>query len=277
MMMMRRPEGAVDIHTHILPGMDDGAEDLGESVAMGRLAAEHGTAIMVATPHMDFAGAKRGACAEGARKADLVRRNTGILATALAASGLPVEVLPGMEIAIDPDLLSIIEAGEAVTIADSGKYVLVELPFGQLPGYTEKVMFDLSSAGYVPVIAHPERNAEIANDPNRMFSLVRAGAIGQLDAGSLAGELGRATRRAAEALLRHGLAHVIASDGHSPSFRPCRLDRAFAAAARLVGDSSALCALRDLPRAIVRGEAVRLEDPEKYAPRRWFLFGRMAI
>lgn len=251
--------------------MDDGAQSREDALAMARVAKEHGTEIVVATPHVDFAGKNR------TRAAEIIRSGARALAAALASSGLSIRVLPGMEIAMDPYLLNLLRDGEALTIGDAGKYVLVELPFQHVPEYGEKVVFDLSSAGYVPVIAHPERCTEIAKDPNRMYRLVRAGAIGQLNAGSLSGAFGRSTRRVAEILLRHGLAHVIASDGHSPVTRPCRLDQAFAIASRTLGLKAALRAVRDIPCAMVRAEAVRLEDPERYTPRRWFLFGRMGV
>lgn len=264
-------EGAVDVHAHILPGMDDGAQTREDAVAMARAAEKHGTVIVVATPHVDLASRNRSQVAE------IIRGSARTLTAELVSSGLSIRVLPGMEIAIDPHLLSLLSNGEALTIGDNGKYVLVELPFQHVPGYAEKVVFDLSSAGYVPVIAHPERCNEIAKDPNRMYRLVRAGAIGQLNAGSLTGVFGKPTRRVADILLRHGLAHVIASDGHSPTARPCRLDQAFAIASRTLGRKAALRAVRDIPYAMVRGDGVRLEDPERYTPRRWFLFGRMGV
>lgn len=264
-------QGAVDIHTHILPGVDDGAKSREDAFAMARAAQGHGTAIVVATPHMDFAG-KDLAGASG-----VIRSGAHALAAALASSGMSIRVLPGMEIAMDLHLPSLLECGEALTIGDAGKYVLVELPFQQIPECAEKVVFDLSSAGYVPVIAHPERCAGVARDPNRMYPLVRAGALGQVNAGSLTGAFGRSIRNVAEILLRHRLAHVIASDGHSPADRPCRLDEAFAVASRILGREGALRAVRDIPHAIVHGEGVRSEDPERYIPRRWLLFGRMGI
>lgn len=268
-------EDAVDIHVHILPGMDDGAQNYDEALAMAEIAEKHGTSVLAATPHVDFSRCNGSGKRSGGR-ADTIRRNVARLADIVASSGLRIRILPGMEVVTDPDLVRFVQDGEAVTIGDSGKYVLVELPFQHVPVYTDRVIFDLSSYGYVPVIAHPERNAEIARDPNRLYPLVRAGAIGQINAGSLVGELGRNTQRAAEILLAQGLAQVIASDGHSPTSRSCRLDKAFAAASRVVGEGAALRAVRDVPRAIAFGEHVVLEEPEKYAPKRRFFFGIFA-
>jgi len=259
--------GAVDIHVHILPGVDDGARNLNEAIVMAKAAQERGSVLMVATPHADFAGRRW----QGV--ASTIRSSVAALNAVFESSGLSVKVLPGMEIAMHPRVLELLRHGDALTIGDAGKYVLVELPFQQIPTYAEKAVFDLSSAGYVPVIAHPERCSEVATDPNRMYRLVRAGAMGQVNAGSLTGAFGRSVRQAAETLLRHGLAHVIASDGHSPEDRPCRLDLAFAAASRLVGREAALRAVRDIPRAVVRAETVQLESPEKFVRRKWFLFG----
>lgn len=267
-------EDAVDIHAHILPRMDDGAQSYDEALDMVEAACKHGTSVIVATPHVDLGqrdgNGKRGGAAAA------IRRNTGKLASRVESSGLSVRILPGMELALDPDLLRFVQDGEAVTIGDSGKYVLVELPFQGVPAYAERVVFDLSSHGYVPVIAHPERNAEIAQNPNCLCSLVKAGAIGQVNAGSLMGELGRDTQRASEILLCHGLAHVVASDGHSPASRPCRLDTAFEVASRLVGEEAALRAVREVPHAIVCGRDAVLEEPEEYAPKRRFFFGIFA-
>jgi protein-tyrosine phosphatase len=261
-------EGIVDIHTHILPGMDDGAQSLEDALAMARVAQESGTSLLVATPHMDFASANTGGASE------VVRSRARALTAALESSGIPVRVLPGMETAMDLHLPRLLACGEVLTIGDSGRYVLVELPFQQIPEYAEKVVFELASAGYTPVIAHPERCADVLKDPNRMYRLVRAGAIGQVNAGSLTGAFGRSIGKVAKILLGHGLAHVVASDGHSPTgARPCRLDQAFAVVSRLLGREGATRAAKDVPQAMVLGESVRLETPERYSARRWFVFG----
>ncbi len=261
-------EGLVDIHVHILPGLDDGAKTRDDAIAMATVAAERGTSRIVATPHVDPLHLRRGGI-----QVETIKRTVDSLQEAITSCGLSIQVMPGMEIAIAPDLVGHINRGEVITVADGGKYVLVELPFQMIPSYAEQEIFNMAANGYIPIIAHPERNASVIHNPNVLIPFLKAGALAHVNADSLTGREGPRPQKTAEILLSHGLAHIIASDGHSSTSRRPRLDRAFEIAARLVGEDRALKTVKDTPLAVVLGEDVSVCEPEAYkARRKWWRF-----
>lgn len=263
-------KGYVDIHVHILPGFDDGARTEDQAVIMADIASKSGTMKVVATPHIDPSG-----LAPNCSKAQSVRETTLCIQESIDSHGIPVEVVPGMEIAIAPGLVEHLIRGAIIPISNSTRYVLVELPFQSIPSYAEDEIFNIAAHGYIPIIAHPERNAEVIRNPNVLMPFLRAGALTQVNAGSLLGRGGREPQEATEILITHGFAHIIASDGHSPKSRSPRLNQAFEAASRIVGEGEALKMVRDIPLAITLGKDVKVKEPEVYrAPRKWWQFWR---
>mgnify|MGYP003745753885 CR=1 FL=1 len=256
-------EDLVDIHVHILPGLDDGAKTRDDSIAMATIAAKCGTSRIVATPHVDPLRLRH-----SSQQVEIIKRAVDSLQKSIISCGLSVQVMPGMEIAMAPDLVGYLNRGEVMTVADGGKYVLIELPFQMIPSYTEQEIFNIAASGYIPIIAHPERNASVIHNPNILIPFLKAGALAHVNADSLTGREGPKSQKTAEILLSHGLAHIIASDGHSSTSRQSRLDRAFEIAARLVGEDKALKTVRDIPLAIVLGEDVSVPEPEEYKTRR---------
>lgn len=260
-------EGLVDIHVHILPGLDDGAKTRDDAIAMTAIAAKHGTSRIVATPHVDPLRLRH-----GSRQVKTIKEEVDSLKESIASCGLSVQVMPGMEIAIAPDLVGYLDRGEVIPVADAGKYVLVEFPFQMIPSYAEEEIFNMAANGYIPIIAHPERNASVIHNPNVLIPFLKAGALAHVNADSLTGREGQRPRKTAEILLSHGLAHIIASDGHSSTSRRPRLDLAFEIAASLMGKDEALKTVRDTPLAIALGEDVSVPEPEEYkARRKWWL------
>lgn len=263
-------EGFMDIHVHILPGLDDGAKTERDAIAMANIAAKCGTAGVVATPHVDPS-----CLPPGCSQVEAVRRAVASLQESIDSYGISIQVMPGTEIAMAPGLVAYLTRGEVIPVSDSGKYVLVELPFQTIPSYVEEEIFSMAAHGYIPIIAHPERNAEVIRNPNILIPFLEAGALAHVNAGSLVGREGQRPQQTAEILLGHGLAHIIASDGHSATSRQPRLDRAFEIASRLVGEDEALKMVRDIPRAITLGEDVHVSEPEVYkARRKWWHFRR---
>lgn len=263
-------EGFIDIHVHILPGLDDGAKTERDAIAMANIAAKCGTAGVVATPHVDPLHPP-----SGCTQVETIKRAAHALKESIDLCDISIEVMPGMEIAMAPGLAACLTRSEVIPVSDSGKYVLVELPFQTIPSYAEEEIFSMAAHGYIPIIAHPERNAEVIRNPNILIPFIAAGALAHVNAGSLMGREGQRPQQTAEILLRHGLAHIIASDGHSLTSRQPRLDRAFEIASRLVGEDEALKMVRDIPRAITLGEDVHVSEPEVYkACRKWWHFRR---
>jgi len=196
----------VDIHCHILPGLDDGALSLEEAVRMAAVAAEDGVRTIIATPHWD----------PDSRwpPREVILERTAQVADQLAQAGLPVRLLPGAELRFCPDLAARLSARELMTLADGGRFVLVEFPSDALPLDAARLLVELQGAGFVPILAHPERNRPLLADPRRMARLVGLGVRLQLDASAVLGWDGRRTQRVARRLIGAGHAHYVATDAH---------------------------------------------------------------
>lgn len=252
----------IDIHAHMLPGLDDGPGKWEESVEMARQAAAEGISTIVATPHVIIGRYDYSAAFVAERTDELQRR--------LADAGVKVRVVPGGEVFLDDGLLDAARSGRIPSVANAGKYLLIELPASALPASAERIVFELAVAGVTPIIAHPERNEDVIKDPNRLLRLIERGALAQVNAGSLVGDFGRRAREAARILITHGMAQVVGSDAHSADRRPFRLAAAFDEVTKLVGPDRARAMMHDVPAQIVGGLDVIVQSPEPYKRRRWF-------
>jgi protein-tyrosine phosphatase len=242
-----------DLHNHCLPGLDDGARDWEESLAMARIAVEDGIEGVVCTPHW-------------ARGSFENRRDGTLAAVAafkekLAAHKIPLEVYPGAEIRLDFDVLAAIESGEILTVNDNGRFVLIELLPEILPPKLEDVFWSLQVQGTRPIISHPERNPALLRDPARLFRWVEMGALTQVTAASLLGSFGEEVRRFTVMLLKHHMAHIIATDSHGLGVRSPRLSTGYEEAARIVGHEAALQMVRETPQRVIAGQTVVVPDP----------------
>jgi protein-tyrosine phosphatase len=246
----------IDLHSHILPGIDDGARTMDDSVGLGRAAVVDGVTTMAATPHVrdDYP-----------TSAETMERLTGEVRGALRAAQVPLEVVTGGEVAIDA--LVTIGAEEIVrfSIAGAGRHLLVEFPYYGWPLRLPSEIDRLRRLGMTALIAHPERNPDVQERPERLAALVEAGALVQMTAASLDGRLGRPAQRAAMRLLDLRLAHVVASDAHMPGTRAVGLSRA---ADALRDERLARWLTWDVPAAIVSGED---PPPRPEGRRRWRL------
>ncbi|HJZ60849.1 MAG TPA: CpsB/CapC family capsule biosynthesis tyrosine phosphatase [Miltoncostaeaceae bacterium] len=242
----------IDLHAHLLPGIDDGPEHMDVAVAMARRALDVGTQTVVCTPHRS----PRHRTAPA-----LVHEAVAELRRALAGAGVPLEVLPGLEIAMSEVPGMGDDELRAATLGGGGRWLLIEMPFKGWPIELSDMLADLEIRGFSAVIAHPERASSVQTSPDRVRDLVGRGALLQLTAGSLAGDLGPGPLRAGMALARAGLAHLIASDMHGVRWRPPGLSEGLAAAAAELGvTADALSwAVREGPELIVAGE--RAEPP----------------
>jgi protein-tyrosine phosphatase len=237
----------VDIHCHLLPGIDDGAADLTAALAMARIAAGDGIATVVATPHQLGAHARN--------RAEDVRRRTREFAAALAAAKIPLAVLPGGDVRVDDHLPRRLADGEALTLGDHGRHLLLELPH-ELYVPLDGTLAELQRAGVVGVLSHPERNAGLLAHPNIAAELVDRGCLMQVTAGSFRGAFGPAAQRLAEWMLAEGLVHFVATDAHGVSSRRPLLRPAFDRVAELAGASAAVELCSQNPAAVAAGRDV---------------------
>ena len=195
----------IDIHTHLLPGLDDGAADVAESVEMARLSAAKGVRGMVATPHIreDYA----------VRIRELPGRVDDLNA-ALRAQRVEIVVHTGGELAVTKVDQLDDEKLRAVSLGGGSRYLLLETPYGGVPSSFEEAIFRLALRGFTAVVAHPERSQSFQSRPDRIGGLVERGALVQVTADALLAGFGHSARAFAYRLLRNGWAHALASDVH---------------------------------------------------------------
>jgi protein-tyrosine phosphatase len=249
----------IDLHAHLLPEVDDGPDSMREAVAMSRAAVEAGIRTVVCTPHMI-----EHYPTDPAR----VHRKVAELREALAAAGVPLEVLPGGEIALS--WLSHLgdEELRLASLGGGGRWLLLEMPFQGWPLALPRAIADLEIRGYGVILAHPERAESIQRAPDRIRDLVGRGALVQLTAGSFTGDHGAAARRTAALLLAGGMAHLLASDAHSAGpWRGPELEPGLVAAADAVDvhPQGLRWMVDDGPRAVLEGRPVR---PPRLTPAR---------
>jgi len=245
----------IDLHSHILYDMDDGALTLAESLAMARMAAADGVRVVAATPHSPGSS--------GCRHYDLalIRARLGEINAALAAEQIALELVGGTEICYDSDVVERLKRGELLTYGQS-RTILLELSHNTLPPLLENMLFNVQVAGYRVVLAHPERIVEVQQDPNRLLPLIERGVLMQITAAALLGEQGQRLQSAAETLLTHGMAHILASDTHGlPPRRPPLLAAARDRAATLIGEAAATALVDSNPSAVLYGQHFRLAPP----------------
>ena len=243
----------VDTHCHALPGIDDGAKDLEEALALCRIAAADGIRTLVMTPHvMEFRYPNDRATIEGAFRT---------LSGAVEEERIPVSLVRGAEVHAAADLVVRLKEGDLLTYADGGRYLLLEFPFQEVVNGTEEIVYRLRLAGVTPVIAHPERIGFFMEDLDRLRLLTRLGAFGQVTGGSLLGQFGEKSERAAWKMVDQGLVQIVASDAHDPKHRPPVLSAAVVALSRQIGEDAARRMSDEIPSAILAGQQIEVQQP----------------
>ncbi len=263
----------IDIHTHILSGVDDGVNTFEESLEMCRIAYRDGIRTIVATPHT------LNGLYQNDRPSILAKvqhLNRALTRFRNAQSEMPSSpnskseirnpkfdfiVLPGADVHLNEQTIPQLDGGKVTTIGDKGKCLLLEFPFTGIPYGAEGVLNQLISRGIIPLISHPERNLEVEQNPKRYHEMIRMGCLGQLTAMSLTGGFGTGVRRFAEKLLSRGLVHIIASDAHSTDGRPPVLSHGVRAAIRIVGKEEAWRMVTRYPQAILDGRWPEVREP----------------
>jgi protein-tyrosine phosphatase len=237
----------IDLHSHILPGIDDGARDIEESVALARIYTAAGYEVVVATPHY-IPGTS------WAPAAAAVRDGVAALNEVLISRGVDLKVLPGMEIAMDPSLSHLLAQDRLLTLGGSD-YLLVEVPFQQLPYGWDQVVFDLISNGYRVLLAHPERCARLVEKPAIFERLIDAGCSIQVNWSSLLGHHGSREGRLARNLAAKGYIHCMATDSHDVKHRnPGFVPQALAVLHKIVGQEAVDVVMRQNPSRVLQSE-----------------------
>jgi protein-tyrosine phosphatase len=234
----------IDLHSHILCGIDDGARSLEDSVEIARAAVADGITVMAGTPHVRD---------DWPTDAGLMERRVAELRAELEQAKIPLDVRPGGEIALEWLTRLPMEELKRFGLGGNPGYLLVETPYYGWPLGLGDALFTLLSAGITPVLAHPERNSDVQAHPERLAPLVRTGVLVQVTAASVDGRIGRAAQRCGLLLVARGLAHIVGSDAHHASVRAVGM----AAAAEAVGGGAVADWLtRDVPGAIVEATEI---------------------
>lgn len=258
--------GFTDIHCHLLAGIDDGAANWDESLAMARMAVADGISTIICTPH------QLGAFPEN-RGGD-IRSDVAELQEMLTRHGIPLRVLPGADVRIEDDMIQRLRTGDVLSLADQRRHVLLELPH-EMYFPLEPVLSELASIGMVGILSHPERNQGILRDPQLLAPLVEGGCLMQVTAGSLLGTFGDRSRELSEWMLQKNLVHFIATDAHGSKARRPRMAKAYSRVRELVGSAAAdnLCIHHSA--AVAEGRDIELHPatPAKRGISRWFKRG----
>ena len=254
----------IDIHIHVLPGVDDGAKDMAEAVEMCRLAFEDGCTALVAAPHM-----LDGMFDVPPEKA---LKGAAELRAELARRGLPLGVELGADVHIASDLPGLVRSGKVLTVAGKKRHLMVELPRDVLPLGLEGMLFALRLANVTPIITHPERNLEVQRAPDLLVPLVEEGNLVQITAGSLTGDFGDAPERCSEELVVRNLAHFVASDAHSATRRRPGMSRARRRVEELLSAAAAEEFFVLRPQRVLAGESVAVPEVVAKKKKRWFFW-----
>lgn len=232
----------IDLHCHLLPGVDDGAPDEATSLAMARMFVADGVTTVACTPHI-LPGLYH-------NTGDGIRAATLRLQSTLLAHGIDLNLVSGADAHICPTFIAGLRSGAIPTLAAS-RYVLVEPPHHTAPQRIEQFFFDILVAGYVPILTHPERLSWINQHYGVMQRLVAQGVWMQITAGSLTGAFGKNARYWAERMLDEGLVHILATDAHEAHRRVPNLSQGRDAASQRVGESEAMHLVSTRPQGVL--------------------------
>ena len=240
-----------DLHSHIIPSIDDGSKDRDMSLNMLQIAADNKTTGIVATPHV----------IEGdwLPTWERILQECDLLQQAAHAASLELQVFPGGEVAIYRDILDLLKGPGAYCI-NGGRYLLVELPATHIPSFTEDFFFTLQARGITPILAHPERHPELAKKPEILAEWIGTGVLSQLNGTSLTGLMGERVMATAELFLANQMVHVIGSDAHGIRNRNTNLTPAVDKLTKLIGPEAAHQLLVVNPDNIIHSREVDIPE-----------------
>lgn len=252
----------IDLHCHILPGMDDGADSWETAVEMGRMAVESGTDVIAATCHFNHPSARYPG--EIFRFWEQYQKKKRQLEQRFHEEGIALTLADGVELMADEAVFSMIAARELQTL-NGTRYLLTETAADAPAFFIYRVLDRLLEQGYLPVLAHPERYRCVQAVPSHIYEWYKMGALMQINKGSIYGVFGRRAQETADAMLRHRLVTAAASDAHSSIRRTPGMDGLYQLLARNYGTACPALLLEENPRRILKGEMVIWERPLPFA------------
>lgn len=260
--MVKETRPLIDIHCHILPGLDDGPATMEEAIEMARIAWNDGITDVIATPHTHDDVYRN-----GMREIEIAVKSFQI---ELYKEGIPIRIHPGAEVHIHLDMIHNLNFNQISSLCHQMKHVLLELPSLHLPQFTDDLILELLSNGITPIIAHPERNEVLRNNPNRLARWITEGAMSQVTAGSLLGFMGKSTKQTSHKMVKQRLVHIVASDGHNSTTRKVELSHAYRVLSDLLPENEVEVFSKHA-KAILSGESCSLLKPQPQTRKRlWF-------
>lgn len=208
----------IDLHTHFIPNVDDGADSIQETLRLAQSAVDEGVSHAVMTPHHNRLWVTN--------EKDKVIKLTEEVQEAIQAADIPLTVSPGQEIRMNEEFLDELFAGNYLPLDEEGKYYLVEFSWGEFPEFAKSYLEQMLAADIIPVIAHPERQRAFHEDPELLPSLIQMGCLAQVTATSVMGGYNDRVTEAAYQMMENELIHTIASDAHDTIERPLNLQSA---------------------------------------------------
>jgi protein-tyrosine phosphatase len=254
----------IDLHCHILPGVDDGAQTLEDSLAMAREAVANDIKTIIATPH-HYNGIYMNHKEEVVKKVEELQHE-------LDKENIPLSILPGQEVHLYAELVNDLKNKNLLTLND--KYMLLELPYNQIPQMTVQMIYEIQLQGIVPIIPHPERNVTLREHPNLLYQMIKRGALSQITAASITGKFGREIQKFSLQCIEHNLCHFISSDAHRASGkRSFYLKEAYSVITKEFGLSIAEQFIRNA-KMVIEGADIGVESPYKIEKKPLFSFLR---
>ncbi len=253
----------IDLHCHILPGVDDGAASLQESLSMAEQAIAQGITHLLCTPHHNNGRYEN-------NKKSIIEA-VHHLQNALDERNLPLTLLEGQEVRVTGELITAIEKDHLLFTDITDTYLLLEFPTQDVPAFSESLFFELRTLGKVPVIVHPERNAIFREDPNRLIPFLEMGCLAQLTAPSIVGIFGKQIQKTAHEMVTHNLVQMVASDAHGISKRRFYLKEAYEIIEQEWGKEKVL-QMQQVARDLINGDEVSYPSYTEVKKKKFGLF-----
>lgn len=243
----------IDIHNHLLIGVDDGPRLESEAIDLLKQAQSNGISDIIVTPHHRSGGFYN----PQSKILEEIERLNQLICN----NNIDIRIHPGQEIRVNGEIVSELKSKISLSLNHS-KYVLIELPFSEVPHYVNQLLFDLQMNGFIPVIAHPERCKPIEKNPDILTGFIERGAIAQVTANSIAGVLGKEIQQKSLKMLKSNLVHIIGSDAHHSKNRPFMLKEAYEVVRKEIGPTC-VNLLKFNAEAILNNKEVKIKSPKQ--------------
>jgi protein-tyrosine phosphatase len=253
----------IDLHCHILPGIDDGAETMEASIAMAKKAISQGITHILCTPHHNNGKYSN-------PKSEVISLVSS-LQSELDQRNLSLTVLEGQEVRITGDLIEDIRKNQILFTDLDDTYILIEFPTMEVPTYTEQIFFELISLGKTPVIVHPERNAHFRKDPNHLIPFLEMGCLAQLTAPSYVGVFGKDIQKTAKIMVEHNLVQMVASDAHGVNKRNFYMKETYEQIAKDF-DANKVGLMKQVAKDLINGDTIAYPEYTMVKKKKFGLF-----